>query len=149
MARKQKRDDKVQEMFLSLSGVIARELSVISASNLQLATTYAQDADGKDYLVPLVDWQMIGHDLENREESKVAFEGVVPLDNLAFLINDLCSEFSIILQKLERFSGPAAANSAQVAQWMREAANSAVLASEIADRISGEVQTNSTTEARK
>ncbi|MGR3624473.1 hypothetical protein [Pseudophaeobacter sp.] len=126
-----------QSISFSLNGVIGSELRVVELSTLQLATTIAHDNDGNSFVVPLADWQMVGRSIKSTEDSAdVNFEGLLPLDNIAYLINDMCEEFENLLQQFEHYAVPSALNAQQVAEWMKQAALNAQAAAKIAERLS-------------
>lgn len=128
-----------QSISFSLNGVIGSELRVVEQSSLQLATTLAHDSEGNTFVVPLADWQMVGRSIKSTDEnSDIDFEGLLPLDNIAYLIADMCEEFEHLLHQFEQYNVASALNAPQVAKWMRQAADNALAAAETAERLGGE-----------
>lgn len=99
---------------------------------MRLVLTYADDPSGSKHLVPLADWQMIGTLLDGETSSDRSFQGILPLDNMAFLISDLCKEFAGILSEMGELSKKSSMDAGLVVDWMQEAARSAARAAEIA-----------------
>ena len=132
MARKTKADSSTSGVSLSLSGVVASELCLIKASSMRLVLTHADDLSGRKHLVPLADWQMIGTQLDGEADSDRSFEAILPLDNMAFLICDLCKEFADILTEMGQLSKESSMDAHLVVDWMQEAARSAARAADTA-----------------
>lgn len=138
MSKKSKEiaDDSEDNSKLTLSGIFASQLYVVSGSTITLSTTFAENSKGEQVLLPLADWQLIGHEVLVDEDPDVAFEALIPLDNIAFLIKDMCEEYLVALQNLERLSSPSKFQAGDVAEWLNQLADIATQASQCAKRIS-------------
>ncbi|GGF53602.1 hypothetical protein SAMN05216376_102153 [Mameliella alba] len=92
---------------LSLSGVLADQLYVLSSSSIVLTTTFAQSSEGGPVLLPLADWRMLGHAVGEEPDQEIAFEALLPLDNIAFLLRDMSGEFREAVENLEAMTSGA------------------------------------------
>ena len=124
---------------LSLTGVLADQLYVISTSRLSLITTFAQSSEGRPVLLPLADWQMLGHSMGQEPDQEVAFEAVLPLDNIAFLLRDMSEEFREAVENLEALtSGPSdlpQMDTRRMRGWLNDVAEQSQAAIRCLDRM--------------
>lgn len=80
---------------VSLYGDMHGGMTMIRASNVRLVLTFGELADGRDVLVPLVDWQIYGRPLSAGSEvgpddkDPLLSSTMLSLDNLAYLLQDL------------------------------------------------------------
>lgn len=80
---------------VSLYGDLHGGLTQIRASSIRLVLTFGEFSDGRDVLIPLVDWQTYGHQVAPGVDPKPDDRGellssqLLSLDNLAFLLQDL------------------------------------------------------------
>ncbi|MBD8736208.1 hypothetical protein [Sphingomonas sp. CFBP 13706] len=87
--------DDEEDKTVSLYGDLHGGLTMIRASSVRLVLTFGELSDGRDVLVPLVDWQTYGHLMSAGVEPKAEDKGpllsstMLSLDNLAFLLQDL------------------------------------------------------------
>jgi hypothetical protein len=87
--------DAEEDKTVSLYGDLHGGLTMIRASSVRLVLTFGELSDGRDVLVPLVDWQTYGHLMSAGVQPDAEDEGpllnstMLSLDNLAFLLQDL------------------------------------------------------------
>lgn len=80
---------------VAVYGDLHSGLTQIRASSVRLVLTFGEFADGRDVLVPLVDWQTYGHKVGDEIEPAPDDKGpqlssrLLTFDNLAFLLQDL------------------------------------------------------------
>lgn len=86
---------------LSLTGLLADQIYVLRTSQMTLITTFAQSNKTGRVLLPLADWQILGNAVVDDQEPEVAFEALLPLDNIAFLLKDMSGEFCEAVENLE------------------------------------------------
>jgi len=123
----------------TLTGVVADQLYVLSTSRINLTTTFARSVDGAPMLVPLADWQMLGHAMEEDPDQEIAFEALVPLGNIAYLLRDMSGEFREAVENLEALTlgGPGLSqiDTTRMRAWLREVAEQANAAVASLDRM--------------
>lgn len=124
---------------LSLTGVLAGQLYVISTSRLSLVTTFAQSREIGPVLLPLADWQILGHSAGEEPNNEVTFEGVLPLDNIAFLLRDMSGEFREAVENLEALTSGASnlphMDTSRMRDWLRDVADQAQAAINCLERM--------------
>lgn len=124
---------------LSLTGVLADQLYVLSNSRIALTTTFAQSSVGGPVLLPLVDWQVLGHAMGEEPDQEVAFEALLPLDNIAFLLRDMSGEFREAVENLEALTSGASnlsqMDTTRMREWLRDAADQTEAAIACLDRM--------------
>ena len=94
--KKRAPDPKLEEHdeAVSVSGGLFADLVAIRASNVNLVATFGNAQDGRDVLVPLVNWQLFGGKVAAVDETANASapelsSHLLALDNLAFLLQDV------------------------------------------------------------
>lgn len=124
---------------LSVTGVLAEQLYVLSTSRIALATTFARTGEGAPVLLPLADWQVFGHAMNQEPDHDIAFEGLLPLDNIAFLLRDMSGEFRQAIENLEVLTSgtasPAQMDTTRMRDWLRQVAEQATAAIASLDRM--------------
>ncbi len=123
----------------ALTGVVADQLYVLSTSRITLTTTFARSVDGAQILFPLADWQMLGHAMDEDPDQEIAFEALVPLDNIAYLLRDMSGEFREAVENLEALTlgGPGLSQvaAARMRAWLCDVAEQANAAVASLDRM--------------
>lgn len=124
---------------LALSGVLADQLYVLETSKMVLATTFARSNNGGSVLLPLIDWQMLGRTLNEGSDQEVAFEALLALDNIAFLLRDMSSAFREAVENLEELTAAAPGlsqiNTARMRDWLLDVTKQAEATIECLDRL--------------
>lgn len=89
---------------LSPGGTIPSHLMQIRASNADLVTVFGSTEEGKDLLVPLLDWQLFGsratESFEPDEKGPQIYSTLLGLDNGAFLLQDLAFDMQDAVRQL-------------------------------------------------
>lgn len=86
---------ETESEMVSLTGSVARRLSEVRASNMNLVLTFGMKSSEKGILVPLIDWQLFGCLDGNGVGSDApsigdeVFSSVLTLENVAFLAQDI------------------------------------------------------------
>ena len=86
--------ENLDEAVLVNGGPVA-SLVEVRASNVSLVATFGRTQDGRDVLIPLIQWQMFGGTMAALENAAPNDPGpqlsshLVSLDNLAFLLQDV------------------------------------------------------------
>lgn len=128
---------------LSLAGSVGAKLNVVNASNITLATTFAQAADGEQVFLPLADWQLFGRPAYQNVDSGPVFEAIVPFDNIAYLLKDMSEEFYLAILNLETLVADSKTLSQvdveRIKNWLVEASKKTEMAASRIDQLGKKV----------
>ena len=95
-----------EDRSVSVYGELHSELTQVRASSVRLVITFGEYPDGRDVLVPLVDWQTYGHKVSDGAEPMPTEKGamlssrLLTFDNLAFLLQDLSYDTNDVVRLL-------------------------------------------------
>ncbi|MCZ4267465.1 hypothetical protein O4H48_06125 [Rhodobacteraceae bacterium G21628-S1] len=124
---------------MSLNGVLADQIYVVGTSRIVLTTTFGQASEGAPVLLPLADWQMLGHAVGEQLDQEIAFEALLPLDNIAFLLRDMSGEFREALENLEGLTSgtpnQSQMDTTRMREWLCDVAKQAEYAVACLDRM--------------
>lgn len=106
-------DDEIDSPSLppiALSHLVARSLSIVSGSEMQLIATLGRlDGETRDtVLVPLVDVQLHTSNMFDGDAKGTTFAASLTAENVAFLIADLSSDFAAVCENLATLSSAVA-----------------------------------------
>ena len=124
---------------IGLSGVLAEQFCVVTASQIVLATTFAQSEDAAPMLLPLADLRVIGHTISGEPEDEAVLEGIFPLDNVAFLLSNMSGELRQAIEHWDKLTSgalsPKQLGNTKIRDWMHNVAEEANAAIAILDRM--------------
>ena len=136
---KQSTVENKERQSIGLSGVLAEQFCVVTASQIVLATTFTRSEDAAPMLLPLADLRVIGHTISGESEDKTVLEGIFPLDNVAFLLSNMSSELRQAIEHLEKLTSGALSQTqmgnTKIRDWMHNVAEETNAAIAILDRM--------------